>query len=70
VCPDGINSGELKWEEMQHDISRDHEFVAVMIAGTVHKQQDELPGIFLAEGVQKNLESISGRGMRGFARQP
>ena len=43
---------------MQHDIGGDHEFVALMIAGTVHKQQDEVPGVFFAQDVQKNLEAF------------
>jgi hypothetical protein len=32
---------------MQHDVGGDYELIAVMIAGAVHEQQDELPGILL-----------------------
>jgi hypothetical protein len=43
---------------MKHDIGGDHEFVAVMIAGTIYKQQDELPGVFFCQCIQKNLEAF------------
>ena len=43
---------------MQHDIGRDLELVAMMIAGTIHKQQDELPGVLLGQCGQKNLEAF------------
>ena len=33
---------------MQHDVVGDIEIVAVMIAGTVHEQQDELPTVLLS----------------------
>jgi len=51
---------------MQHDISGDHEFrSAVMIAGAVPQQQDEVPGdIFWPKVVQKNLGSIPLSGRR------
>ena len=31
---------------------------AVVIAGSVHKKQDEVPGIFLRQGLQKNLKAF------------
>ena len=40
---------------MQHDIGGDHEFVALMIAGTVHKQQDEVPGGIFAQGCPEKI---------------
>src|SRR5262245_61636331 len=43
---------------MQQDIGGDYELVAAMISGSVHKQQDKLPGIFLGQCVQKNLEAL------------
>jgi hypothetical protein len=43
---------------MQHDIGGDFELVAVVIAGTIHKHQDELPGVLLGQCLQKNLEAF------------
>ena len=43
---------------MQHDVAGNFKLIAVMIAGTVHKQQDEVPGVFFAQDVQKNLEAF------------
>src|SRR5258708_3580733 len=43
---------------MQHDVGGDVEFVAMMIAGTIHEQQDELPGILLGECRKKNREAL------------
>src|SRR5260221_8908612 len=43
---------------MQHDVGGDVEFVAMMIAGTIHEQQDELPGILLGQCLQENLEAL------------
>ena len=43
---------------MQNDIGGDLEFVAAVIAGSVHNKQDEIPGIFLRHGLQKNLEAF------------
>ena len=43
---------------MQHYISGDHEFVALMITGTVHKQQDELPGVFFRPRCPEKSGSI------------
>src|SRR5437899_11667912 len=48
----------IGWEKMQHDIGRNLELVAMMIAGTIHKQQDELSWIFLGQCGQKNLETF------------
>ena len=54
----------VRGEEMQDDIGGDLEFVAVVIAGSVHKKQDEVPGIFLRQGLQKNLKEFRiGAGM-------
>jgi hypothetical protein len=39
-----IQLGGIRWERMQHDIGRDLKFLALMIAGTVYEQQDELRG--------------------------
>ena len=41
---------------MHHDIGGNYKLIAAVISGTIHKQQDELPGIFLSQGVQENLE--------------
>ena len=43
---------------MQNDIRRDIKFLALMIAGTVHEQQDELPGVLLGQCLQENLEAF------------
>jgi len=43
---------------MQHDVVGNPEFVAVMIARTVHEQQDELPAVLLGQCVRKNLEAL------------
>src|SRR6516164_4226190 len=43
---------------MQDDIGGDLKFVAAMIAGSVHKKQDQLVVIFLCQGLQKNLEAF------------
>ena len=43
---------------MQNDIGGDLEFVAAVIAGSVHKKQDQLLVIFLRQGLQKNLEAF------------
>jgi hypothetical protein len=48
----------VRGEEMQDDIGGDLEFVAVVIAGSVDKKQDEVPGIFLRQGLQKNLKAF------------
>ena len=48
---------------MQDDIGGDLEFVAAVIAGSVHKKQDQFLGIFLRQGLQKNLEAF-GIGLR------
>jgi hypothetical protein len=43
---------------MQHDIVGDLELLAVMIARTVHEQEDELPGVLLGQCFQENLEAF------------
>ena len=43
---------------MQDDIGGDLEFVAAVIAGSVHKKQDQFLVIFLRQGLQKNLEAF------------
>ena len=43
---------------MQNDIGGDLEFVANVIAGSIHNKQDKLPRIFLRHGIQKNLEAF------------
>ena len=43
---------------MQHNIGRGHEIVAAMVAGSVHKKQDEVLGIFVRQDVHKNLEAF------------
>ena len=43
---------------MQNDVSRDFEFVTVVIAGSVHNKQDQLLGIFLRQGVEEDLEAL------------
>src|SRR5260370_1968399 len=53
-----VQVGGIGWEKMQHDIGRDLEPVAMMIAGTIHKQQDELPGALLGQWGQKNRETF------------
>src|SRR5262249_58758666 len=43
---------------MQYDVTGHFKFFALMIAGAVHEQQDELPGILLGHCLQKNLEAL------------
>jgi len=43
---------------MKHDVAGDVEIVAVMVAGTVHEQQDELPPIPSGQCLEKNLEAF------------
>ena len=43
---------------MQYDIVGNLEIVALMIAGAVHEQQDELPAVLLGQCVEKNLEAL------------
>src|SRR6266436_809574 len=43
---------------MQHDVVGDLELLAVMIARTVHEQQDELAGVLLGQCGQENLEAF------------
>ena len=43
---------------MQNDIGGDLEFVAAVIAGSVHNKQDQLLRILLRQGVEENLEAF------------
>jgi hypothetical protein len=43
---------------MKHNIGGCHEIVAAMVAGSVHKKQDEVLGIFVGQDVHKNLEAF------------
>src|SRR5258707_6478531 len=43
---------------MQHDVVGDFKLVAVMIAGTIHKQKDKLPAVPLGQCLEKNLEAF------------
>ena len=43
---------------MQHDIVGDFEFIAMMIAGTVHEQQDKLPAVLPGQSLEENLEAF------------
>jgi hypothetical protein len=43
---------------MQDDIGGDQKFLAAVIAGSVHKKQDQFLVIFLRQGLQKNLEAF------------
>ena len=54
----------IRWEEVERDIGGDYEIVAVMIGGTVQKQQDMLSAYFLAKISRKILKhSVSDAGM-------
>jgi len=49
---------------MKYDVVGDVEIVAVMVAGTVHEQQDELPPIPSGQCLEKIWKhSVSGAGM-------
>ena len=49
---------------MHHDIGGNYKLIAAVISGTIHKQQDELPGYFLAKVFRKIWKhSVSGAGM-------
>ena len=48
----------IRREWLQNDVSRDFEFVTVVIAGSVHNKQYEILGIFLRHGLHKNLEAF------------
>jgi hypothetical protein len=43
---------------MQHDVAGNFKVIALMIAGTVYEQQDELAGILLGQCLQENLEAL------------
>jgi hypothetical protein len=53
-----VQLGRVRWEEMQNYISGDLKFVSAVVAGSVHNKQDQLLGIFLRQGLQKNLEAF------------
>ena len=55
---------------MQDDIGGDLEFVAAVIAGSVHKKQDQFLVIFLRQGLEKNLEAFGTREIVGRATAP
>jgi hypothetical protein len=43
---------------MQHDVAGNFKVNALMIAGTVYEQQDELAGILLGQCLQETLEAL------------
>ena len=43
---------------MQYDVGGEQEFVAGVIARTVHEQQDQVPAIALGHGVEKYPEAF------------
>ena len=62
-----VQLGRVRWEEMQYYIGGDLKFVSAVVAGSVHNKQDQLLGIFLGQGLQKNLEAFGiGRRVPSF----
>jgi hypothetical protein len=53
-----VELGRIRWEHMQYDIVRSLEIRALMIAGAVHEQQDELSAVLLGQCVEKTLEAL------------
>jgi hypothetical protein len=53
-----VQLGRIRPEQMQHDIVGDFEFIAMMIADTVHEQQDKLPAVLPGQSLEENLRAF------------